>query len=55
MDMSVIKEYIHNQINARPSLNVVYGVVISIEPLKIKLNKELIIEKNQILFKHVNN
>lgn len=49
MDMSVIKEYIHNQINARPSLNVVYGVVISIEPLKIKLNKELIIEKNQIL------
>ena len=49
MNMSVIKEYIHNQINARPSLNVVYGVVISIEPLKIKLNKELIIEKNQIL------
>jgi len=45
MDMSVIKEYIHNQINARPSLNVVYGVVISIEPLKIKLNKAKFLSK----------
>lgn len=49
MDMSIIRDYVNKAMNERNSLAVTYGVVISIDPLKIKLNKELIIQKNQIL------
>lgn len=49
MNMEIIRNYINNRLSSAPSLSVKYGVVISIDPLKIKLNKDTIITGKQIL------
>lgn len=49
MNMNSIRTYINNLLSSQPKLSVKYGVVISIEPLKIKLNKDTIIQDAQIL------
>ena len=49
MDMSIIRDYVNRALNERSSLTLTYGVVTSIDPLQIKLNSKIVIEKDQIL------
>ena len=49
MDMSIIRDYVNKVMNERNSLAITYGVVVSIEPLQIKLNKNTILDKNHLL------
>ena len=49
MDMSIIRDYVNKVMNERNSLAITYGVVVSIDPLQIKLNKNTILDKNHLL------
>ena len=48
MDMSIIRDYVNKVMNERNSLAITYGVVVSIDPLQIKLNKNTILDKNHL-------